>query len=55
MKTNLQAYFENCITLIEKTSESTILNSVGQMINSEMKIFVKNHLKTETLQLLKIF
>jgi len=55
MKTDLQEYFEKCITLIERTSESTILNSVGQMIDSEMKIFVKKHMKTETLQLLKIF
>ncbi len=55
MKTQLPIYIDKCIKVIEKTPESTILNSVGQMIDEQMKLFVKKNLKTEILQLLRIF
>lgn len=55
MKIDFNVFIDNCISTIERTSASVILNSIGQLVKDDIKIFVKTQLKNETLQLLKFF
>lgn len=52
--TELKTYISKCITTIETINEKSLLNGLGELMDNEMKIFVKNKLKTETITLLKI-
>ena len=53
-KTELKTYISKCITTIETVNEKSLLNGLGELMDNEMKMFVKNKLKTETISLLKI-
>jgi len=54
-KTELKIYLNNCISSIEKIKKTSLLNGLGELMNDEMKNFVKNKLKSETISLLKLF
>lgn len=54
-KINLTDYLTACIDRIEKISPNSILNGIGELLGDELKTFVKNELKNETIQLLKIY
>lgn len=55
MKMPLKDYLQKCISYIEKMSGRGLLNGLGELTEPEMKSFVRNHLKTETISLLTFY
>lgn len=55
MKVPLADYIGNCIGLIELVNDRFLLQGIGELMNDEMKKFVKKNLRTETLGLLKFY
>lgn len=49
----LKKYFADCISVIEKIPESQILHGLGELVNEKEKIWIKNHLKSEAVFMLK--
>ncbi|MFA6923067.1 MAG: nucleotidyl transferase AbiEii/AbiGii toxin family protein [Bacteroidales bacterium] len=54
-KTNLISYFNKCIKAIEKKKENNLLNGLGELMDENMKYFVRKKLKSEVIALLKIY
>ncbi|OIQ02470.1 MAG: hypothetical protein COZ27_00270 [Candidatus Moranbacteria bacterium CG_4_10_14_3_um_filter_41_65] len=52
--TSLKIYLETCITFIEDVSNTVLLAGLGELIDEKAKIFVKSHLKNDTIFLLKV-
>jgi predicted nucleotidyltransferase component of viral defense system len=48
-------YVQDCINVLEKMSSNNLLNGLGELINPELKSFVKNKLKNEVLMLLRFY
>ena len=48
-------YLDLCIARIEIINAKTLLNGLGELVDPDLKEFVKNDLKTETIQLLKMY
>lgn len=55
MDMQLQDYIAQCITLLEQTSDSNLLNGLGELVDNKMKHFVKTQLRTELISNLRIF
>ena len=55
MGKELIEYIDLCIARIEKIKENTLLNGLGELIDVNLKEFVKTKLKAETIQLLKMY
>lgn len=55
MKMTLEAYLDKCISRIEEIPPKSLLNGIGELVNNDMKAFVRNKLKAETLQMLKMY
>lgn len=55
MKMPLSDYLQQCIDSIEKLSDKGMLYGLGELTDKETKTFVRNQLRTETIELLKIF
>lgn len=51
---NLDAYLQKCISHIEKIPDKGILFGLGELLTEKQKMWVRTHLKEETLFLLKI-
>jgi len=51
----LSAYIGKCISEIEEIRSISLLNGLGELVDPGLKAFVKTKLKSETIQLLKIF
>lgn len=51
----LGAYLDDCLSRIEKIPPKSLLHGMGELVDSKMKTFVREKLKPETLQLLKIY
>lgn len=51
----LSAYIQDCIDFLEKLSDSKLLNGLGEMVNADMKNFIKTKMRAETIALLKVF
>jgi hypothetical protein len=51
----LPAYLQDCISSIEQTKQTQLLNGLGELISPELKSFVKNKLKNEVLTLLRFY
>jgi len=55
MRIPYQEYMQACIHQIEKMKENRLLHGLGELMSSEMKTFVRNELKTDTISLLKFY
>jgi predicted nucleotidyltransferase component of viral defense system len=55
MKKPFADYVQDCINALEKMSSNGLLNGLGELVNPEMKSFVKNKLKSEVLTLLRFY
>jgi predicted nucleotidyltransferase component of viral defense system len=48
-------YIQKCISMIESSSEGSMLQGMGELMNEEMKNNVRKNLRTETIGLLKFY
>jgi len=55
MKTGLTDYLGFCIKEIEKINPKNLLYGIGELVDDNLKGFVKTKLKDETIQMLRIF
>ncbi|HKK10404.1 MAG TPA: nucleotidyl transferase AbiEii/AbiGii toxin family protein [Bacteroidales bacterium] len=55
MNQSFQKYLDVCISQIEAIPSSSLLNGIGELVDNDMKSFVKLKLKSETIQLLRMF
>jgi len=49
----IKEYFAECIKFIEKVKSNQILQGLGELLSPAEKIWVKNHLKDDTIFMLK--
>ncbi|NCT17043.1 MAG: hypothetical protein COZ75_06305 [Flavobacteriaceae bacterium CG_4_8_14_3_um_filter_34_10] len=55
MKRPLADYLQDCIGYLEKMSNKNILQGLGEMLDEDLKKFVKTKLRLETIALFKIY
>lgn len=55
MNMSLADYLQKCIDTLEIMSDKGILNGLGELVEDDMKNFVRTKLRTETIQLLKFY
>ena len=55
MKMPLADYLQKCIDTLESMSDKGMLNGLGELMDEEMKQFVRIKLRTETIILLKFY
>lgn len=55
MNKNLEEYLDLCIWRLKKINPAYLLNGLGELLDQDLKTFVKNNLKTEVIQLLNIY
>lgn len=55
MKMPLTDYLQKCINRLESLSDKGLLQGLGQLMESSMKQFVQNKLRSETISLLKLY
>jgi hypothetical protein len=55
MKMPLDQYLQQCIDQLERMSDKRILQGLGELMEDDIKQFVKNKLRSETISLLKIY
>ena len=48
-------YIQQCIEMLEKTSNKGMLNGLGELMDEETKKYVRTKLRTDTIDLMKIF
>ena len=52
---SLQDYLQDCIEAIENLPDKSLLDGLGELVSSEMKTFVRNKLRSETILLLNFY
>ena len=55
MKMPLPEYIQKCIDLLETVGDKGLLNGLGELMDPDMKKFVRSKLRTETISLLKFY
>ncbi len=55
MKMPLAEYLQKCIDLLESMSDKGLLQGLGELMESSLKHFVQNKMRTETISLLKFY
>ena len=55
MEMSLIDYIQKCINHLEKMSDQGILNGLGELMDEDMKKFVRTKLRTETISLLRFY
>jgi len=55
MKMPLAEYLQKCINLLESLSDKGLLQGLGELMQDNMKKFVQNEMKSETISLLKFY
>lgn len=55
MEMPLADYLQKCIDTLERMNDKGLLNGLGELMNEEMKKFVRSKLRTETITLLKFY
>jgi predicted nucleotidyltransferase component of viral defense system len=48
-------YIQKCISLVESVNDRSLLHGVGELMNDDIKKFVRKNLKNETIVLLKFY
>jgi predicted nucleotidyltransferase component of viral defense system len=51
----LSEYLQDCIDAIENLPEVSLLDGLGELVNNEMKTFIRNKLRFELLTLLRFY
>lgn len=51
----LEAYLQDCIDCLNSMSDRGMLNGLGELMDDDMKKFVKTKLRKETIQLLEFY
>jgi predicted nucleotidyltransferase component of viral defense system len=52
---SLSDYLQSCIEAIEQIPQKSLLNGLGELVNPELKTFIRNKLRSETIFLLNLF
>lgn len=55
MEMPLANYIQKCIDYLENMSDKGMLNGLGELMDDEMKKFVRSKLRTETISLLRFY
>lgn len=55
MKMPYEDYLQKCITTLENIKNKGLLQGVGELLDNEMKTFVRTKLRTETISLLRFY
>lgn len=55
MSRGFSEYVDLCIARVEKVNSKSLLTGLGELVDINLKEFVKTKLKTETVQLLKMY
>jgi predicted nucleotidyltransferase component of viral defense system len=55
MKISYSDYIQKCIDCLEAMSDKGILQGMGELLDNDLKAFVKNKLREETIGLLKFY
>ena len=55
MKKSLFDYLQDCIDAIENLPNKSLLDGLGELVNQEMKTFIRNKLRFEVLTLLRFY
>jgi hypothetical protein len=55
MEMPLADYLQKCIDTLEGMSDKGMLNGLGELMDEDMKKFVRTKLRTETITLLKFY
>ena len=55
MNVGLDTYLQQCIDRIGQVNENRILSGLGDLMDEETKLFVKNKLKAEVISLFKLY
>jgi hypothetical protein len=55
MKMPLTEYLQQCIDHLEKMSDKGLLQGLGELMEDDIKQFVKNKMRSETISLLKFY
>lgn len=55
MKKTLPDYLQQCIDYLENLSDRNLLQGLGELLDEDMKKFVKSKLRLETIALFKIY
>lgn len=55
MQLPLATYLQKCIDVLEERSDKGLLNGLGELMEEEMKKFVRTKLRRETINLLKFY
>jgi len=55
MSKEFSEYVDLCIARVEKVNSKSLLNGLGELVDINLKEFVKTKLKTETVQLLNMY
>lgn len=55
MEQTLSDYLQKCIDTLDGMSDKGILNGLGELMDEDMKKFVRTKLRTETISLLKFY
>ena len=55
MQMPLSGYIQNCIENLESTSDKTLLQGMGELMDDKMKRFVKVKMRPELISLLKFY
>ena len=52
---SLSDYLQDCIVAVENLPNKSLLEGMGELVYPEMKSFVRNKLRNETITLLKFY
>jgi hypothetical protein len=55
MKMPLTDYIQKCIEQLESMTDKGMLNGLGELMDEEMKKFVRTELRKETISFLKFY
>lgn len=55
MGKGLPEYIDICIVRIKKTKSSALLSGLGDLVDTNLKAFVRTKLRDETIQLLRMY
>jgi hypothetical protein len=55
MGMSLPDYLQKCIDMLQTMSDKGLLNGLGELMDDEMKNFVRHKLRTESITLMKFY
>ena len=55
MQCPLEEYLGKCISMLQSLSSRSLLDGLGELTDPQMKTFVRNRLREETIKLMQFF